>query len=74
MLCLLGDPLLDLFAGLRLELVLTLLEGLLALRLVSDELHCPFALLVKTSACDVCCIEAGSTLVTFTLLIGICDV
>lgn len=41
LLCLLGEPLLDLLAGLRLELVLTDLEGLLALRLVSLELHCP---------------------------------
>ena len=71
LLCLLGDPLLDLLAGLKLELVFTLLEGLLALRLVSEELHCPFALLVRTRPLEVCCIEAGRTLVRFTLLIGI---
>lgn len=67
----LGEPLLDLLAGLRLELVFTLFDGLLALKLVSDELHCPFALFVRTRPLEVCCIEAGRTLVRFTLLIGI---
>lgn len=69
LLCLLGEPELDRLAGLRLELVFTLLDGLLALRLVSDELHWP--LLARTSAPVACCRAAGNVLVRFTLFIGI---
>lgn len=72
LLCLLGEPLLDLFAGLRLELVFTLLDGLLALKLVSEELHCPFVGFVKTVGpwWDMCVKDDGSVLVRFMLFNG----
>lgn len=49
---------------------MTLLEGLLALKLVSLELHWPLVLLVRTKPWDVCWMTVGSPLVIFTVFIG----